>query len=205
MTTDADQQPIDFLFDIGNVIVHVDFIPSLKKLIPKGIDEPEARLERLLERKDEFEAGRLSHKDYFPWAARAIGFKGEIEQFMEAWLDIFTPNEVMWNTIQELHSSGHRLILFSNINQPHIDFLQSQHPIFQCFKGGIYSYKTGHVKPEDEIYQLAIREYELIPERTAYIDDLPANIEGGKRAGLICHQYDTNRHDEFLDWLSSIT
>jgi len=204
MDTKSGSKAIDFLFDIGNVIVHVDFISSLKKLIPEGIDEPEIRLNRLLERKDEFEAGRLSHEEYFPWAAQTIGFAGQLEEFMKAWVDIFSPNQEMWHTIESLHRAGHRLILFSNINEPHIDFLQSQHPIFKCFTGGIYSYQTGHIKPEDEIYQLAIKEYELAPERTAYIDDLPANIEGGKKAGLICHQYRADRHDEFLTWLDSI-
>ncbi len=204
MTIDLDNKSIDFLFDIGNVIVHVDFISSLKRLIPEAIDNPEARLNRLLERKDEFEAGRLSDEDYFPWAAQTIGFEGELEEFMEAWVDIFSPNQAMWETIKSLHSAGHRLILFSNINQPHIDYLQSQHPIFECFAGGIFSYKTGHIKPENEIYQLAIREYQLAPGRTVYIDDLPANIEGGKKAGFLCHQYCSDRHHDFLAWLSSI-
>ena len=86
---------------------------------------------------------------------------------------------------------------------PHI-FLQKQYPVFQCFAGGVFSYQTGHIKPEQEIYQLAIKQYELAPERTIYIDDLPANIEGGKKAGLICHQYHADRHDEFLNWLNGI-
>ena len=205
MIEDSKSKAMDFLFDIGNVIVHVDFISALKKLIPEDIDNPDIRLDRLLERKDEFEAGRLSHEDYFPWAAQTIGFKGELNEFMEAWVDIFSPNEPMSDVIQSLHSAGHRLILFSNINEPHIHFLQDEHPIFKCFTGGIFSYRTGHIKPEPEIYQLAINEYELDPERTAYIDDLPANIKGGKKAGFICHQYRADRHDEFLRWLNNIS
>ena len=205
MTTDSASKPMDFLFDIGNVIVHVDFISSLKKLIPEGIDNPDMRLNRLLERKDEFEAGRLSSEEYFPWAAQTIGFTGELEEFMNAWLDIFSPNQAMWETIQTLHRDGHRLILFSNINEQHIHFLQNHFPIFKCFAGGIFSYKTGHIKPEAEIYHLASIEYELAPERTAYIDDLPANIEGGKKAGFICHQYRADQHDDFLHWLGNIS
>ncbi len=204
MIDHSETKPMDFLFDIGNVIVHVDFISSLKKLMPDGVDEPDNRLHRLLERKDEFEAGRIPPADYFPWAAETLGFTGELETFMAAWVDIFSPNEPMWNTIQELHRTKHRLILFSNINEPHIHFLQKQYPVFQCFAGGIFSYQTGHIKPEQEIYQLAIKQYELVPERTIYIDDLPANIEGGKKAGLICHQYHAERHDEFLNWLNGI-
>lgn len=90
------------------------------------------------------------------------------------------------------------------ISQPHIHFLQKQYPVFQCFAGGVFSYQTGHIKPEQEIYQLAIKQYELAPERTIYIDDLPGNIEGGKKAGLICHQYHADRHNEFLNWLNDI-
>ena len=148
MIDHSETKPMDFLFDIGNVIVHVDFISSLKKLMPDGIDEPDNRLHRLLERKDEFEAGRIPPADYFPWAAETLGFTGKLETFMEAWVDIFSPNEPMWNTIQELHRTKHRLILFSNINEPHIPFLQKQYPVFQCFAGGIFSYQTGHIKPE---------------------------------------------------------
>jgi len=76
--------------------------------------------------------------------------------------------------------------------------------VFQNFTGGVFSYQTGHIKPEAEIYQLAIQQYGLTPEATAYIDDLPANIEGGKNAGFICHQYSADQHDEFLQWLSSV-
>lgn len=195
---------MDFLYDIGNVIVGVDFIPSLKRLMPDGLADADARLNTVLERKDEFEAGRVPADDYFPWAAETLGFSGDMQTFMQAWTDIFTPNEPMWEVIDALHAAGHRLILFSNIGQAHIDFLRSHYPVFEKFSGGIYSYQTGHVKPEAAIYQLAIKEYGLSPGKTAYIDDLPANIEGGRQAGLLCHQYRADRHEAFLQWLNSL-
>lgn len=195
---------MDFLYDIGNVIVGVDFLPSLKRIMPDGLDNADSRLDTVLERKDEFEAGRISPEDYFPWAAETLGFTGSMETFMQAWTDIFTPNEPMWEVIESLHASGHRLILFSNIGEAHINFLRQHYPIFEKFAGGVYSYQTGHVKPELEIYQLAIEKYGLTPEKTGYIDDLPANIDGGKKAGLICHQYRSDQHDRFLEWLNAL-
>lgn len=196
---------MDFLFDIGNVIVHVDFISSLKRLMPESIDQPDDRLHELLERKDEFEAGRIPPGDYFPWAAQTIGFTGEHETFMKAWVDIFSPNLPMHEAIHSLYAAKHRLFLFSNINEPHIQFLRSHYPVFACFTGGIYSYQTGHIKPENEIYQHAIDKYQLTPEKTGYIDDLPANIEGGKLAGFQCHQYHASAHGDFLDWLGDLS
>ncbi|MFK7912052.1 MAG: HAD family hydrolase [Akkermansiaceae bacterium] len=194
---------MDILFDIGNVIVGVDFIPSLKRLIPDEVEDADERLNTLLERKDEFEAGRLSPEEYFPWAADVIGYSGSMDAFMNAWVDIFTPNEPMWSCIENLRNEGHRLILFSNINDPHKHNLLENYPVFQHFTGGIFSFQTGHIKPEPEIYELAIRQYQLDPENTLYIDDLTANIAGGKEAGLRCHQYSESEHDKFLTWLAA--
>lgn len=195
---------MDFLFDIGNVIVGVDFIPSLKRLIPEGTDKIDSRLNTLLERKDEFEAGRIPSEDYFSWAAQTLNFRGSRKTFMDAWVNIFSPNLAMWDSIEALHQAGHRLILFSNINNPHKEYLIKQYPVFQCFTGGVFSYQTGHIKPEPQIYQLAIDQYELNPASTAYIDDLPANVAGGRQAGFICHQYHAERHGAFLKWLTEI-
>lgn len=193
---------MNFLFDIGNVIIGVDFLPALKRLIPEGTVDAEAKLHTLLERKDEFEAGRIAPDDYFKWAAKTIDFTGSREEFLQAWVDIFEPNKPMWQCIDLLHSAGHRLILFSNINNPHKAYLLGNYPVFEKFAGGIYSYETGHIKPEPEIYQLAIDEWQLDPGRTIYIDDLPANIAAGKKAGFICHQYRPDQHEAFLTWLA---
>jgi len=195
---------MDFLFDIGRVIVHFDFISALQSLIPKGTENPDERIQTLLERKDELEAGRLDASEYFPWAADTLGFTGSQETFIKTWRDIFTPNDAMWKNITTLHEAGHRLILFSNIQAEHLNHLKENYSIFQKFNGGIFSYETGHVKPEPEIYQLAIDQYGLTPEKTAYIDDLPANITAGKKAGLLTHLYDINNHTAFTKWLEKV-
>lgn len=195
---------MDFLYDIGNVIVHVDFIPSLKQLIPEGTENIDARLEAVIERKDEFEAGRITPDDYFPWAAKTLGFSGDMDVFMKAWTDIFELNTPMVECIESLHTAGHRLLLFSNIQNAHIEYLREHYPVFKHFSGGIYSYQTGHIKPEPQIYQIAVDQFGLTPEKTAYIDDLPANIQGGQKAGFLCHEYRADQHQDFLRWLDSL-
>ena len=195
-------QVMDILFDIGNVIIGVDFAPSLSQLIPAHVNDASERLDTLLDRKDDFEAGRIPPEEYFPWAARTLGHDGSAQEFQRAWVDIFKPNKPMWDCIRELCGQGHRLILFSNINNPHKEYLLEKYPVFSCFTGGIFSYQTGHIKPESEIYQLAIQQYNLTPGNTLYIDDLSANIVAGNRVGFRCHQYEISRHDEFLDWLA---
>ncbi|MGJ8676962.1 MAG: HAD family hydrolase [Akkermansiaceae bacterium] len=194
---------MNFLFDIGNVIVSFDFISALNSLIPDDDTSREARIHAVLERKDEFEAGRIGPEEYFPWAMKILDFKGSEETFLSTWNDIFTPNQAMWDCIEGLSNEDHKLYLFSNIQSDHKRFLLHNHAVFRKFSGGIFSYKTGYVKPEQAIYEIAISQYKLIPEKTIYIDDLAANIEAGKNLGFICYQYDIDQHDAFTEWLQT--
>lgn len=195
---------MDFLFDIGNVIVGFDFKTPLLALIPENTPDKEQRVDQVLQTKDEFEAGRIPAEKYFAWAAETLQHQGTMEEFLDTWRNIFEPITPMWQKINELHSQGHNLYLFSNIQEIHITHLLDTYPIFKKFSGGIYSYNTGHVKPEPPIYQLAIDTFKLTPEKTIYIDDLPANINAGKEAGFITHLYDKNNHSNFLNWLKSL-
>ena len=57
------------------------------------------------------------------------------------------------------------------------------------------------MKPEPGMYEQAIERFNLNPEQTLYIDDLPENIESGIGHGLRSHQYDLTNHAAFEQWL----
>lgn len=192
----------DFLFDIGKVLLDFDFVPSLSRLLPGDHPNPTASLTKLLDKKDEFEAGRISMDDYTAWAIGILGTDTTPEQFHHAWRNIFIPNLPMWDTARMLSSQGHRLILFSNTNAIHCPWVFGAYPDFSIFHGSILSFEVDSIKPHPEIYQHAIDKYSLIPENTLYIDDLPANIATGNDFGFRTHQYDLTNHAAFEHWLS---
>lgn len=192
----------DFLFDIGKVLLDFDFETSLRKFLPTNHPDPVAALEILLARKDEFEAGQISTEDYTRWALETLNSDATTEAFHHAWRNIFTPNPPMWETARKLNATGHRLILFSNINAIHSPWIFENFPEFSLFHGAVLSYEVGAIKPQPEIYQHAIDKYSLVPENTLYIDDLPANIATGNQLGFHTHRYDINNHREFELWLA---
>jgi FMN phosphatase YigB (HAD superfamily) len=192
----------DFLFDIGKVLLDFDFESSLSELLPADHPDPAAALGKLLEKKDEFEAGRISVDDYTAWGIGIIGSEATPAEFHSAWRNIFIPNTPMWDAVRRLASEGHRLILFSNTNAIHCPWVFSAYPEFSLFHGSILSFETDSIKPHPEIYHQAIDKYTLIPENTLYIDDLPANIETGKAFGFRTHQYDLANHQSFEQWLA---
>ncbi len=193
----------DFLFDIGKVLLDFDFETSLRKFLPSNHPDPAAALETLLARKDEFEAGQISTENYTRWALETLDSDVSTEVFHHAWRNIFTPNPPMWETVRKLHTAGHRLILFSNINGIHSPWIFENFPEFSLFHGAVLSYEVGAIKPQTEIYQHAIDKYSLVPENTLYIDDLPANIATGQQLGFQTHPYDLKNHPAFEHWLAA--
>jgi len=192
----------DFLFDIGKVLLDFDFEASLKTFLPPDHSDPASALSELLAKKDEFEAGRISVSDYTDWALATLGSSASHENFHHAWRNIFTPNEPMWETVRALHAAGHRLILFSNTNAIHCPWVFDAYPDFSLFHGSILSFETDFIKPHPQIYQHAIDKYSLAPEKTLYIDDLPANIATGNQFGFRTHQYHLDNHSSFDQWLA---
>ena len=190
-----------FLFDIGRVLLDFDFVPSLSRLFPAGTTDSAERLARLLERKDEFEAGKIEVDSYVSWALEILACDATPAAFIHSWQQIFTVNEPMWQCVRQLAEQGHQLILFSNTNGIHCPWVFDYYPEFSLFHGAVLSFDTGFIKPQPEIYHHAIDKYQLDPSATLYIDDLPENIATGRELGFRCWQYDLKDHAAFESWL----
>jgi glucose-1-phosphatase len=191
-----------FLFDIGRVLLDFHFESSLSRLFPPETADAADRLSRLLERKDEFETGNIAVDSYVTWALEVLDCEVSSAEFIDAWQQIFTVNEPMWNCARNLSAQGHRLILFSNTNGIHCPWIFEAYPEFSLFDGAVLSFNTGFIKPHPEIYQYAIDKYQLDPRDTLYIDDLPDNIATGREFGFGCWQYDLKDHGAFEAWLA---
>ncbi|MES2661155.1 MAG: HAD-IA family hydrolase [Verrucomicrobiota bacterium] len=192
-----------FLYDIGRVLLDFDFEPSMARLYPPDITDPAGRMNLLLERKDEFETGKIEIDSYIDWALETLGSQATPEEFRHAWQQIFTPNEPMWRCVRQLAADGHRLILFSNINGIHWPWITEEFPEFSVFHDAVLSFKTGYIKPQPGIYHHAIGQHSLVPAETLYIDDLPANCATGRDLGFRTWQYDLKNHAAFESWLAS--
>jgi len=192
-----------FLYDIGRVLLDFDFECSLARLLPPGIPDAAARLGRLLEHKDQFEAGETPPDAYMTWALGVLGSSATVAEFRTAWRSIFTPILPMWDCVRRLSVDGHRLILFSNTNAIHCPWVFETYSVFGLFDAAVLSYEVGCVKPGRAIYQHAVEVHGLIADSTFYIDDLAQNIATGREFGFHCWQYDLNDHPAFERWLAS--
>jgi FMN phosphatase YigB (HAD superfamily) len=188
--------PRALLFDIGNVLVRFDFSPAAQKFASLSKATAQEVLSLLAPFKDDLESGRIADDDFISQSVERIGFRGTREDFVQIWGDIFTANEPMIARVKQL-SGQMPLYLFSNTSGLHKAWLFEKFDVFGLFAGGIYSHEAHCMKPHEPIFHAAITAFDLEPEQTLYIDDLPDNIATGRRLGFQCHQYHPDRHEEF--------
>ena len=82
-----------------------------------------------------------------------------------------------------------RLVLLSNTHDLHVANLRPLLPVLEKFDALVFSCEVGHMKPEPEIYALAISAAKVPPSRAVFFDDVEAYVEGAKRAGLHAHVF----------------
>lgn len=195
--------PDAFLFDIGRVLVQFDFNIAFQRLAPLAsadMTEAERDIRTLL---NPLETGALSTADFVARSVEILGGDMTPAVFEEAYCSIFWTRGEMEAAVARLAQKV-PLYLFSNTSELHERFLLGRYSVFRHFRGGIFSWRAGAMKPDDAIYEQAIALTGLPADRIGYIDDLPANIATGQRLGLVTHLYDAAAHGEFETWLESI-
>ena len=176
---------ITFLFDIGDVILYYDHMISCRRLSDYSTISAEMIYKMILESplESRLTKGEISFFQFYSevkaLAKAEIGF----DEFTEFWNDIFTENPEMTELIKKLKSC-HRLIILSNTNQPHFNYICQKFPVLGLFDDSILSYKVGFTKPDPRIFKLTIEKYATDPANIVYIDDKIENVEAAKRLGM---------------------
>ncbi len=181
------------LSDIGNVLVAFDFNIAAKRFAERCPYPPEALSGRLEAIKGPYESGQMDDSTFLVEAVKAMEFQGSTEEYAAIWCEIFTENPPMTRTMEEL-AGKLPMLLLSNTNGLHKDYMLSSFAVFRHFQDGVYSYSARCSKPEEGIFRQCIQQFDLDPGMTFYMDDLEANLVTARRLGFRTHLYDLSNH-----------
>lgn len=202
----ANASPIRaMLFDIGNVILRFDFAIAIRRIAVHCERSDSVEVLAAIERiKSGYEEGQIDRASFLRGAFDALRYRGEEDEFVAAWEDIFEPNPPMLALIERLHGRL-PLYLLSNTSDIHLEYVLRSYPIFARFTGGVYSHLARAMKPAAAIYQTAIRDLGLEPASTFFIDDLLPNIEAARALGFHAHHYHHDQHELLLAELGALS
>lgn len=118
------------------------------------------------------------------FAARMNRPVTEMRDLLERVKDSLVPMEASLDLVKGLAERGIPLYGLSNMSSSMFAHLEERHPIWDVFRGIVISGRIQLVKPDPRIFEHISRTYGLVPERTAFIDDLKPNVEAASRHGF---------------------
>jgi putative hydrolase of the HAD superfamily len=173
------------IFDLGKVLVNFDFARGYRAL--EGFcPYPAAEIPRRMATTDlvtRFETGLVEPRDFFEQFSRLLDLRLEYPRFCDIWSSVFTETLLPENMLQGL-ARRYRLLLLSNTNAIHFPMMRERYRLLAHFHELILSYQVKRMKPDPEIFRLAVERAGCRPEECFYTDDIAAYTAAAREQGI---------------------
>ncbi len=178
----------NIIFDLGGVILNIDYQLTVEAFKKLGIDDFEEIFSQYKQStlSDDFETGRITELEFYEGIKTISGKDFTFEEYKNAWnaLLLDLPKERI-NILKKL-SKKYRLFLFSNTNETHYkEFVTKVESDFNTiFEKTYYSHQFGKRKPDPDSFLSILKENNLIIEETLFVDDSIQHIESTNLLGI---------------------
>jgi putative hydrolase of the HAD superfamily len=172
--------------DLGNVILWFDnsiFYRKMAAHCPLSAGEVREIAVKAPEFVELFDLGRLTPREFYEGIIAKLGADIGYDEFMAAYADVFSVNPPALELMKRLHGKF-RLILVSNVDAVRFGFIRKRFPELMIFDDYVLSYELGVMKPDPEIYRVALAKAGALPAECVFIDDMEENIEGAAALGI---------------------
>lgn len=183
----------NLLLDMGGVILDVDYTQIEKIFQTYNIDGKAIYTQQTqLPLIDDFEIGKITPAEFRQGIRQTVKTDLEDDKIDYIWNSMIGQARV--ETIKllgELKLKYNKILLFSNTNAIHVDFVKDLFgksigfDIFTLLFDKTYFSNEIHLrKPHPESFAWVLKDAGINPEETLFIDDTQKNIDGAKQVGL---------------------
>ncbi|WP_316785248.1 HAD family phosphatase [Pedobacter frigiditerrae] len=184
----------NIIFDYGNVIFEINFKITQEAFSQLGIDDIDAFFAHKGHNSlfDDLEISKISRTE-FRDGIRAAANNPNLsdEQIDKAWNSLLIGVSKGNHDVLQEAKAKYRTFLLSNSNEIHydwiVDHIEQQFGISNyddLFEKAYFSQHMGLRKPNLNIFEQVIKDNNLNPAETLFIDDSPQHLAGAKKAGL---------------------
>lgn len=174
------------IFDFGDIFINLEKEASVAAFKKLGLDGPN---EELLVLNTEFEKGKVTELEFIEGFQKYLPHAG-IEDIRNAWNTVIGEFPLYRLEFLQMLTGKYRLFLLTNTDEIHIS--RFEHKVgmsfstdfYRCFEKVYYSFEMGMRKPDIDIFNYVIKQNDLSPKRTLFIDDTKKNTDAATQAGL---------------------
>jgi putative hydrolase of the HAD superfamily len=130
------------LFDLGKVIIDFNFELGMQRWAGNCRLTREA-FEQVVWAKDwirRYERGEITTAEYHRYLCEVGTLQMELEEFRESWSAVFLPDLIVSEALLADLKRNYPLILVSNTNEVHVEFIASRYRVFNYFDQKIFSH-----------------------------------------------------------------
>ena len=181
--------------DLGKVLIDFDYAVAAQRIL-KISPLPLSEITKLLSEPQllfDFETGRLSSIEYYKVISDALEMQISLDEFRNLWGSMFLPEPLVSEKFLQDLKRRKRLILLSNTNEIHFEYIEENFPILAQIEERLLSYQVGYMKPDPQIFQLAIEKAGVAPGEILFADDRIENVEGARAAGIQAIQFKSEK------------
>lgn len=175
------------IFDFGNIFINLDIegatAETLKKLDIKEIPKEVTAIHAL------YEQGFITTNEFIEFYIENFP-KLSKEDVVDTWNNLLKnfPKERL-NFLKDLKKlKKYKLILLSNTNALHIDFIKKNVSFYDEFKACFDAFYLSHEihlsKPNKDIYEFVLNTHSLEASTCLFIDDNKDNINSAQTLGI---------------------
>jgi FMN phosphatase YigB (HAD superfamily) len=181
------------ILDLGGVLLNIDYQLTKKAFANLGIADFDVHYTQFRGSHlfDDLETGKVSEAEFYDIFRKQAGAPFTDEQIRQAWNAMLLEFPASRATLLADLRSRYRLFLLSNTNGIHYEFFNDLFrkstglkSLDDSFDHAYYSHRMGMRKPGVEIYRQLLKEQNLDPATTLFIDDTASNLVGAKEAGI---------------------
>jgi glucose-1-phosphatase len=183
----------NIIFDLGGVIINLDTQKTYQQfshLSAIGLEEIKSKSAKS-SFFDLYEKGLLSDQEFRDQVRQFLKSEASDAEIDTAWnamlLDIPLPRIQLLKRLRD----NYKLFLLSNTNNIHLqcftEIVKSTtglSGLSDCFDKDYYSHLMKMRKPDVEIFQYVLRENNLNPNETLFLDDNQSNLAGAASIGI---------------------
>lgn len=172
------------VFDLGNVLVSVDFMRACRRFEAAGSAPAPVILEAIARGADKaaFDTGRIDAQQFTVRFCAAIGVRIPYAEFADIWCDIFAERREVTMLLDRIAAKAD-LVLLSNTDPLHLGYVHSHYDFLPKFGRMLLSYEVGHAKPAPQIFEQALA-HAAPGTRMIYFDDVPEFVAAARACGL---------------------
>ena len=177
---------LNIVFDLGGVVFNWQPDAIIHRVFQDSETQDLVRTE-IFKHADwvELDRGTIALDQAIVRGASRTGLPHEdIERLLDEVPKSLTPIQETIGLIRSISDSNNRCFVLSNMHVASISYLEKKYKIWDMFDGIVISSRIQKVKPEVEIYEHLLTEYQLKASETVFIDDTSENLTAASSIGI---------------------